>query len=62
MRIETEPTLEGVGKHAYLECGVLRHKTGQPIPVTPLPVVVTVHGVTEHRWAESWLWYSPSYF
>ena len=55
MRIEKQPTLEGVGKHAYSECGVLGLKTGQPIPVTPPPVVATVHGVTEHRWAESWL-------
>ena len=38
-----------------MECGVLRHKTAQPVPEVPLPVVATVNGVSGYAWAQRWL-------
>ena len=54
-RLLHEPVIEGEGSCAYMECGVLRHKTAQPVPEVPLPVVATVNGVSGYMWAQRWL-------
>ena len=46
------PVIEGEGACAYMECGVLQHRTAQPVPEVHLAVVATINDVSGYAGAQ----------